>query len=282
MGEAFINISGVQRRLLNTYTNINGVWRSSVIYTNINGIYRGIDSLEIAEKDILGFRMIYISDHNAIYKDLPHLKYNPKIPANLSLTGSNQMDTNGKGVIFQYTNKFETDQLYDEFDQEGILMYVGRLYAVLANRLIVDVTNARDIVGWEGMHKIHQAVPGISESFNINRMNHIDIKIYSKLSYVINGINTEGWNRIFSIDNYIGSLGPIKQHDEFNITYNYINALPLQNRNDNFYKFSEIGIARDLHTSERNMVGSHGQFSHSFTKITVNGKSKPFIVEIYN
>ena len=36
---------------------------------------------------ITGFKIIYVSDHDAIHTALPNLRYNPNIPASLSLTG---------------------------------------------------------------------------------------------------------------------------------------------------------------------------------------------------
>lgn len=283
MGEMYTNVAGVQRRVINTYANINGVWRQSTEYVNIDGIYREIDDFSITESKIIGFKIVYISNHNAKYPDLPNLSYNPNIPATLSYIGNNakSMDLLSKGVMFQYNNTLEPDQLEDNLDQEGILKYTGHLYAFLANGLVVDVTPTNDIVGWETRYPVN-SIPGMSETWNLNKMNNLDIQIYSKIQYRVNGINTEGWNRIFTKTNYTGQLSPVHQMDEFTLPPEFIHILPVSSRSDDFYEFAEIGIARDIHTPGRNMVGSHGYFSHNFVMVNVNGVSKPFAIEICN
>lgn len=282
MGEMHVNINGVQRRVINAYANINGVWRSSSTYVNIDGVYREIDDFSITENKIIGVKIAYISNHNPKYNDLPHLKYNPKIPASLSATGtSKSMDKTPKGVTFQYTNKLEPDQLYDEEDQEGILLYQAHLYALLVNGLVVDITSTKDVIGWESRHPI-TAIPGTAESWSINKMNNLHIQVYTKLGYVVNGVNTEGWNRILTETNYIGTLDPYNQFDEFVLPPDFIDVLPIEKRSEDFYELAEIGIARDLHTRDRNMVGSHGYFTHQWVKVTINGVDKPFSVDIYD
>lgn len=282
MGEMYVDIDGAQRRAINAYSNINGVWRQSSTYANIDGVYREIDNFSITEDKIIGVKIAYIADHNAKYDDLPDLKYNPNIPASLSTTGSSKsMDLTPKGVMFQYTNKLEPDQLYDEEDQEGILMYRAHLYALLVNGLMIDITSTKDVVGWESRHPI-TAIPGMAESWSINKMNNMHIQIYAKLGYVVNGINTEGWNRILTKSNYLGTLDPYHQYDEFTLPADFVTVLPIEERAEDFYELAEIGIARDLHTKIRNMVGSYGYFTHHWVKVNINGVDKPFSVEIYN
>ena len=282
MGEIYSNIFGVNRRAMSMFTNINGVWRDSTVFPNINGIYRESDSFDITEEDIIGFRIIYMPNKNAEYPDLPNLSYNPNLPARLSLTGdiSGNMNMEYKGVVFEYFNTHEPDQLFDD-DEEGILMYEGRLYAVLTNDLILDVTATRDLLIWD--ERIPESgIPGSSETWSMWKLNNLTIEIQTRILYENNGLNIEGWNKLFSTTNYIGKLNVDDTNDTNYERINQYTILPIESRDNIFYPYAEIGIARDLHTVDRNMVGSYGVLDHTFNWITVNGVKKPFVCEIYN
>lgn len=282
MGAIYNNVFGVYRRAMNSYVNINGVWREAVISPNIDGIWRETDKFEIAEEDIIGFRIVYQSNHNPSYGDLPDLVYNPNLPAQLKLTGdtSGNMDLNYKGVVFEYLNTKEPDQLFDD-DEEGILMYQGKIYAVLTNDLIIDVTATTNMVGWDDRVPC-ESIPGVTETWATTKLNELSIQLQARVAYETNGLNTEGWNKLFSSTNHIGSLNVDDTDDKNYERINSYNIIPIESRDESFYPFAEIGIARDLHTAGKNMVGSYGVLDHTYNWITVNGVKKPFVVEIYN
>lgn len=272
MGEMFINVNGEPRRVSNIYANIDGDWRSTTVFANIDGSFTMIDDFCITEEMITGFKIIYVSDHDAIHTALPNLRYNPNIPASLSLTGqSSEMDTEHKGVIFQYTNDNEPDQISNN-EQEGILKYQARIYAILRTGLIIDVTSAND----------DMVQPRSTEKYNSNRLGNLDIKICMKIGYVVNGIHTDGWNSLFDTSNHIGNLSQGHEFEQAESPAEYISIFPSSNRKDSFSEVAEIGIARDLHTPDKNMIGSHGNFTHDYSEILVDGVSKPFSIEIYH
>lgn len=279
MNEMYVNVAGEQRRVVGVYSNIDGEWRESTVSSNICGTWKQSVDVNISADNIVGFRFIYTLNRDAKYPDLPNLKYNPRLPVRISISDT-EMNMNSKGILFQYENTLEPDQLLDD-EEEGILMYVGRLYAVTDIGLLIDVSDISGISGYSGRKPI-ASIPGVSEVWNFNKFNDLSIVIDGKVSYYIYGLNTEGWNKMFDTTNYIGNLNRDRTEDFSDIAVESCSVLPLDSRSNNFYSCAEIGIARDLHTAGRNMIGSHGYLAQNIVRITVNGVKKPFTCEIYD
>lgn len=273
MGEMFVNINNEPRVVSNVYANIGGVWKPTTVFANIDGSFTVADDFCITKENVDGFKIIYASDHNATYEELPHLKYNPKIPASLTLTGvSAGMDLQQKGVFFQYSTDNEPDQI-NRNEQEGILKFYARIYLLLKSGIVVDITSAKNYNGYDPDTSVEKA--------NFNRLGNASIQVRYNLRFKVNGINTDGWNSVFSTTNHIGNLRPGYEYDHEELNSMTINISPENKRERDYHKIAEIGIARDLHTPDRNMIGSYGNFTHTYESITIDGVRKPFLIEIH-
>lgn len=297
-GGVFANVDGEWRRAKTSYMNVNGVWRKATPrpYVDINGVWRTTrpreykdgtyeeeDSTDIITDDIVGFRIIYTIKKDAVYEDLPDLTYNPDLPCTFALSGdtSGEMNMEYKGVVFQYNTLYEPDQWFNQDDQEGIMMYEGRLYGVTTDGYLIDITSVKDILYWEN-RITDTGISDGTEAWSMDGSNALNIEIQMRVTYETNGLNTEGWNKMFTTTNYIGALSVDDDSDTNYERLNDVIISPIDARSDIFYPCAEIGIARDLHTVGRNMVGSYGTLDHTYNWIKLNGEKKPFVCEIYN
>lgn len=268
------NINGVWRETWSTSVNINGVWRDATVYSNMNGVWRQNYANEITEDDIIGFRIVYKLNKNKKHDILTHLSYNPDLPAHMLLTGETAgfMDLNEKGVIFEY------DRTYP--DREGIMMYEGKLYAVLKNDCVIDVCQTKEF--WSDDDRLPSNAPDITEVWATSKISNISITIQAHLAYESNGFYFAGWNSFFNKTQYTDPTSFPVDEDKKVFSMNSYNILPISNRDNTFDTVASIGIARDVHTKDTNMVGSYGNIDHTIFWITVNGVNKPFVFEIYN
>lgn len=268
----FNNIDSVWREVWSSPVNINGVWRDSDALVNINGVWRQSHKKEISEEDIIGFRIVYKRNPNKIHHLLNHLTFNPNIPASMLLTGDNAgfMDLSPKGVLFQYDNSNP--------EEEGIIMYEGKLYAVLNNDIVIDVCKTKEY--WGDDDRLPSNAPDITEVWATNKINDLSISIQAQLSYESNGFYIAGWNSLFNTTQFIDTNSSIEDKNKYEM--NSYNILPIENRESTFDYIASIGIARDMHTANTNMVGSYGNLDHTIHWITVNGVNKPFVFEIYD
>lgn len=269
------NINGVFRDTWTTHVKINGVWREADSLVNINGVWRETFNHEINEEDIVGFRMVYKFTDTIRHHDHPNLLPNRNLPVNMKLTGegAGNMDYSQKGVLFQYDRT--------NIDQEGLCVYKGDLYAVLSNGQLANVTmtisKAVDDI------RIPGDVPGIIEAWSTNKIAHLNIQFTGYLLYESNGYSMSGWNSLFTTTQF---TDPTKFPDTMDYKKQYLidsyNMLPIEYRDDTFDSSAYIGIARNMHSIENNMVGSYGVLDHTITEIRVNNILKPFVFEIYD
>ena len=261
-------INGVIRDVSETFSKINGVWRNNVSsLTKINGVWRNSHNNTITSDNIIGFKLIYTLNQSRIYTDNPRLKYNKKIPYSFKLTGDNIgiMDLSMKGVVFEYKR--------DEPEEEGIIMYEGRLYAVLPNGSLINVCQV-----YNGSNK---KVSEITNIHNTSILRNLDIKLSGYVLFEDYGYYFAGWNNLFNTEAFIDqTIYPDKYSYKKKLQLNSYNILPIHMRDDDFDSVSTIGIARDMETPIYNMNGSHGLLDHTITKISVNGINKPFVIEI--
>lgn len=270
----YTNVHGIWRETWSTSINLNGAWRDSDSLVNVNGVLRESFIHEIKEEDIIGFRMVYKRNIYKKHPDFPNLKFNPNLPVIASLSGPTVgfMDLNEKGFIFQYDR--------DRVDEEGIYMYEGTLYAVLINDAIINICETKEYMGQE--ERVSTNIPGIDEAWSTNRVQDLNIQIQGMLMFDSHGFYMAGWNNLFGKDQFIdGTNYPIKENKNY-IYLNSYNILPLSSRDEKFNTLASIGIARDMHSVDINMVGSYGILDHTITWISVNDVKKPFVIEVYN
>jgi hypothetical protein len=267
-------IDGINRENWLSYANMNGVMRNIDIRTMIDGVWRTSHRYEITEEDITGFRLIYKLNKEKKYPGLDHIKFNHRLPIHFRLTGEDTYGINfrSKGVVYEY------DHIGSE---EGIICYEANLYAVLSHdedRLINvsygDIVNEENIV----------IIPSIIDSTNINRLYNLTIHIKAYTLYEANGYHINGWNSIFDTYQFIDHSDISQDIEERKRNEQMIPRiiLPIANRAETYYPLACIGIARDMTSTEFNMVGSHGVLDHTIDFIEVNGVTKPFSIEIYN
>jgi hypothetical protein len=105
------------------------------------------------------------------------------------------------------------------------------------------------------------------------------------------GYNLNGWNCLFDIRHLVNERGltddeqshiyQINNPEDPSLRYKKI--FPVSQRDPNtFYPYCEIGIARDMHSPDRHMIGAHGAISHTIEHIMLNGKDYNFSIEIYD
>lgn len=268
-------INGVIRNISNVSLKVNGVWRNNINgLTRVNGVWRNSYNGFIDSKDIIGFKLIYTLNKSRIHYDNKRLKYNSKIPYIFKLTGDNigSMDFSTKGVVFEY--------MRDEPNEEGIIMYEGRLYAILNNN---DTVNVCNIIGNNNNKNSEDEI--ISEFSNsiyeVGKFGNTDIKLYGYVLFEDYGYYFSGWNNLFNTKAFIDkTIYPDKFLYKKALNLNSYNILPFDKRDKYFDSVASIGIARDMKTSIYNMTGSHGILDHTITKISLNGIDMPFIIEI--
>ena len=271
---AIVNINGVFREPTSTYVNVNGIWRNVDQYVNVNGVWRQTYKHTIEESDIIGFRIIYTRITKVKHPDHPDLKVNFNLPVKMDLSGetAGKMDLNEKGVVFQYDRT--------DYDQEGIFVYRGDIYAELLDGKLVNVgLTLPEVIPDD---RILGSYPFL-DTWNYDRINNLSIDIDGHILYESNGYHMSGWNSLFCKQQF---TDPTDYPDEMDYKKQYCvnsyNILPIESRNSDFDPCAYIGIARDMHSDKGNMVGSYGVIDHTIRNIRINGIQKPFIIEIYN
>jgi hypothetical protein len=181
------------------------------------------------------------------------------------------MDYTKKGILLEY----ERDYAY----KEGIFAYDVHLYAELLDGTMVDVglTKSPGDVDDRNVNPL-----GINESWSSSKMSNLDITIVGHTFHEAHGYYTAGWNNLFStIQTIDNSTYPDEEAHKTTNQLDHYRMLPLSYRDDNFASVGCIGIARDMHTVDKNMVGSYGRMDHTITHIYLNDKEKPFVIEYY-
>lgn len=266
-------IAGIWRSVWSSHVKVNNVWRDSDVYTNINGVWRETHRNTIQYDDIIGFRFVYTFAKDKTHPNHPSLCATHNLPVTFNLTGDSigNMDNHEKGVVLIYTSDYPF--------KEGIFAYDVHLYAELTDETLVDVGLA--CAPGDVDNREVNNVSG-NESWISCRMVDLDINLVGYVMHESYGLYTAGWNNLFStvesIDRstypYGESHKTIKQLEQYQM-------LPISSRSNEFCPTGSIGIARDLHTMDFNMVGSHGSMSHTITHVYLNGYEKPFSVEYY-
>lgn len=265
-------VNGVWREMWGSRSKVNDIVRDTNIYCNINGVTRVIHERELLEGSVIGFRLVYTRNKSKRHFLLPHLSYNPNLPTTIAVVGAtHEMDTSEKGVIFHYNAK--------DYDEEGILMYEGRLYAVLNDGNLVDVIQSRPDPGTD--EPIDAGPIGVA--WVTNRIMTLSIKIEARLTYEGYGFAVFGWNSMFRQEQTLPDRNESANVPDKNLgMLNSYDILPIERRVDDFYTVASIGIARDTHDADNHMIGSHGFLSQTIERIWVNDEMKPFIVEVYD
>lgn len=276
----FVNINGVQRKIIGSYADVNGVMRENTVMVNDKGVWRSQFKQKLEESDILGFRMVYVLDESSTHPDYPHLVTNRKIPANISITGDHPgyMDLTEKGIVFRYMRQHpEGDNPPSkDWQDNGLLRYEGHLYAVLVDDTIIDIP-----VSTTPAAKTNDvSVP----SHTTTMFDNLRVTIEAWVTYESYGYYMQGWNNLFYSDAF---LDPTKYEDrEVHKNLKRLNSyviLPIWEREDAFDPIASIGIARDTNIDDfTDMVGSYGALKHTIFNIMVNNVSKPFVIECYN
>lgn len=266
-------INEVWRDVWSSHVKINGVWRDSDVSVNINGVWREVYKNEISADEILGFRLVYTFAKYKSHPDHPSLCPTHNLPVTFALTGDSigNMDLTQKGVLLEY----ERDYPF----KEGIFAYEGHLYAELINGVLIDV----------GLSKApgevddrNTSASGIDESWSSSKLTNLDINITGYTFHESHGYYTAGWNSMFStIENIDKSIYPYEEAHKSTTALNRYQILPLSSRDPDFAPIATIGIARDMHSADKNMVGSYGRLDHTITDIYLNGYKKPFTIEYY-
>lgn len=264
------NINGVWREVWSTHVKVNGVWRESDVLTKVNGVWRESYNHLLEEKDIIGFRIVYKRSYTKKHLDFPNLSYNPNIPVSVHLAGDSieSMDTHSKSIIFEYFR--------EQANEEGILMYEGNLYAVLVNGQIINVGNS---ISSSDDNRVNE---NISEIWNTDKLNTLSIQLQGYVMYDYNGYYMNGWNSLFSTEQFLDCINHPDQNNHKNIYRLNTCILPIESRSETFSSISSIGIARDMTSKENNMIGSYGVLDHTIEFIYVNNVAKPFVIELYD
>lgn len=258
-------INGVYRETENEYTRICGVWRESNQYVRINGVWREVSgNKEISEADILGFRLVYVLNKDATHPKYPDLKYNPKIPYIADLAGDNVgiMDLTHKSMIFEFDR--------DEYKEEGIIRFDGTLYAVLTNGELINISSI------------------VNDSYENKRLKdyqrtqNLTINMRGYMLYELYGRYMDGWNNFFTTEKFMMTDLQPSEYERRDVHLIHLeHFLPVPKREEYYTPVAMIGIARDMHSPEDNMIGSKGTIDHTLQEIYVNGVLKPFVIEVY-
>jgi hypothetical protein len=194
------------------------------------------------------------------------------MPIEFSLTGDTSgINTSTKGVLFHY-ERFG--------DEEGILMYEGRLYAVLKNGCLVDVPSSKNTKVNNDDERVIGATPDTPEAWITNKMRLLTVKLQGRMVYESFRYHMYGWNSLFDTTDFL-------LQDPYTVDEPYRDIkrieprliLPIETQLSTFSNVASIGVARSLTTVE-NMIGAYGILDHTIDSITVDGVTKPFIIEI--
>ena len=268
------SINGVNRDIINASSKVNGVWRNNVDgLVKVNGVWRSAYQQSINPKDVIGFKLIYTLNSSRIHHDNLRLKFNPNIPYEFHVTGDTvgNMDLLNKGVVFEYKR--------DNHEEEGIIVYEGRLYAQLINGQLINVCQTFG----NNKGKIHEdeIISEFTSIQNVGKLNDLDIKISGYVLFEDYGYYFAGWNNLFNTKPFIDqTIYPDKHLYKKKLQLNSYNILPIHERDEYFDSVATIGIARDMETPIYNMNGSYGVLDHTISRITLNGNDMPFDIEI--
>lgn len=249
-------INEVWRNVWSSHVRINGVWRDLDASVKIDGVWRDTYKSMLNPEEILGFHLVYTFLEDKTHPDHPSLHATHDLPVTFDLTGESigNMDYTEKGVILEYTNDYPY--------KEGIVAYGAHLYAELLDGLYIDIAD--------------------SESWSSSRTSNLDITIMGQTFHNCHGFYTAGWNNLFSTEENIIDTAELHGDGETSLVrLERYPILPLSSRDENYSPVSCIGIARDMHTAGKNMVGSYGVISHTISHIYLEGVAKPFVVEYY-
>lgn len=257
---AMHRVHSVWRPAWTHHAKINGVCREIDEYQYQNGIWRCGHDHMIDTETLIGFRIVYTYDPLATYEDFPWIHSRKDLPVTMRLTGDNRghMDMTTKGVVFEYDREMPYT--------EGICMYRGILYAEFPDDMLIPINSKKGSELWT--------------TFNFADM---DIRIIGYEAYESYGYYVSGWNSIFHKEQFLDpTVFPDKDpHRTLNRLEKHT-ILPIEVREDDYDSGISIGIARNLTTPDRNMVGSHGVLDHTYKAIYANGEAKPFVVELYH
>lgn len=249
------NINGVLRKPPEVASLINGVWREQKdIYSNINGVFRSAYKKEEKPFVCKGFLIKYWLNKFRHHFDYPKLKYNKNIPYNFRIgdPSINNFDLTPKSVVFEFNNQ--------NYEEEGIVMYEADIYLItLANEKI-----------------------DIGESPLDYRLHNHKIIINCEIIDENYGYYVAGWNSIFSDNQFIEPSGKPIITNQHHYVIPDLQVAPEYKRDKDFNGTLDIGIARDMTSPEKNMIGTRGIFTHVINQILFNGEPKPFIIEIEN
>lgn len=173
----FIRKNGLWKEIEQPYSRVEGKIKETDVYTRVDGKPRLVFG-KVTAADILGFRMVYYPKKDAEYIDIPTLKFNLDLPVLMHETDrADVMDIGHKGVVYEF---FDT-----HVEQDGILMYEGRLLAVLKNGMLLDIFgNPEPIPGLDA--------PLVTKSMDFTVMVSYDVR------YQGYGTHTRGWNSMWS------------------------------------------------------------------------------------
>lgn len=267
-------IDGEWKDLYSPYAKIDGEWRTGNLYVKVNGVWKQVHSCDVQESDIVGFRMVYHYVDRMIhpYPRHPQLVPNKELPVSMLLTGEHvgEMDYTSKGVVFEFTNSHPK--------REGICLYEAGLYAVTKDGFLYNVGDSK-----YDQNVLESKIPSVPKIFNTDRLAELSITIDTKMAYQTYGFYITGWNNMFTTNDFMDKnlYDEEMTFDEYKSRMEY-KLLPREQRENDFHGICQIGIARDMTSTFYNMVGAHGKLSQTITKISVDGKSKPFIVELYD
>lgn len=266
-------IDGVWRNVWSSHVKINHVWRDTDVYSNINGVWREVYKNEINPEEIVGFRLVYTFAKYKTHPDHPSLHPTHNLPVIFDLTGDSigNMDCRQKGVILEY----ERDYPF----KEGIFAYEAHLYAELIDGTLIDVglSKPHGEIDERNVHSL-----GITESWSSSKITNMDINIVGYTFHEAHGYYTAGWNNLFSkVETIDKSIYPDEEAHKTTTSLEHYQMLPLSSRDPNFAPVACIGIARDMHSVDKNMVGSYGRLDHTIMHIYLNGDEKPFVIEYY-
>lgn len=254
-------IDGVYRRTYSVHVPIGGVHRESDILVRMNGVWRTPHKIDLELSDLIGFRIIYAYDPLATFPEFPWLKSRKDLPVAMTTTGIHQgsMDFSMKGVLFEYGRELPYN--------EGICMYRATMYAEFADDILIPINPHKpDLEPWTTNREL---------TFNIQIQGY---EAYEKYGYYVSGWNSIFHKKHFLDENEFPDKEPYKNINRIN-SYD---IFPASSRNEDFSSEISIGIARNLTTTDRNMVGSSGALDHTYKAIYVDGEPKPFVVEVYH
>lgn len=266
-------INHVWRNVWSTHARINGVWRDINSAVRIDGVWRDNYQCTIQAEDILGFHIVYLYNENKTHPDFPYLNTTHDLPAILELTGQNvgSMDCSTKGIMFEYAREYPY--------KEGIIAYDAHLYAELLDGTYIDFGFTK--APGETDERVQDPL-GINEAWSSSKVSNLNITIDGQTIHKCHGFYTAGWNNLFSTTENIINIAELHGDGETNVqSIISYPILPLASRSADFSPIASIGIARDMHTEGKNMVGSYGRLDHTISHIYANGEEKPFVIEYY-